>query len=159
MNLYEIAPEISMRSSDNRARGTNKSIEGTLLYVTELVGDPDEALIIDSDLGEDRGRHLELLHVIDLEHTPSNPDAHMGIQYRLDALAAKLRTLKWDVVTMLLFGFAEDKIPKRAKQIQATLIAFRPNNTRSAGKQESLCASIKRKVGCPVIILRKGSNS
>ncbi len=148
-----------MRSSENRARGTNKSIEGTLLYVTELVGDPDEALTIDSDLGEDHGRHLELLHVIDLEHTPSNPDAQMGIQYRLDALAAKLRTLKWDVVTMLLFGFAEDKIPKRAKQIQATLIAFRPNNTPSAGKQECLCASIKRKVGCPVVVLRKRSNS
>ncbi|MDR5729648.1 MAG: hypothetical protein RB191_19700 [Terriglobia bacterium] len=85
--------------------------------------------------------------MIDLEHTPSNPDAQMGIQYRLDTLAAKLRKPKWDVVTILLLGFAEDKIPKRVKQIKATPIAFRPNNTSSAERQESLCASIKSKVG------------
>lgn len=147
-----------MKSREKKARATNKPIGGTLLYVTELVDDPDEALTIDSDLGENHGRHLELVHVIDLEHTPSNPDAHMGIQYRLDALAAKLRKLKWDVVTILLFGFAEDKIPKRAKQIKATLIAFRPNNTPFAGRQERLCARIERKARCPVIVLRKNSN-
>ncbi|MHB2007351.1 MAG: hypothetical protein ACYDC6_13590 [Acidobacteriaceae bacterium] len=147
-----------MESRGEKTRTTNESEGGTLLYVTEMVDDPDEALAIDSGLGKNHGRHLELVHVIDLDHTPSSPDAQMGIQYRLDALAAKLRKLKWDVVTMLLFGFAEDKIPKRAKQIKATLIAFRPNNTPSSGRQDSLCASIKRKVSCPVTVLRKHSN-
>ncbi len=148
-----------MESRGKKKRATNDPEGGTLLYVPELVDDPDEAHTIDSGLAKNHGRHLELVHVIDLEHTPSSPAAQMGIQYRLDALAAKLRKLKWDVVTMLLFGFAEDKIPKRAKQIKATLIAFRPNSTPSSGGQDSLCASIKRRVSCPVTVLRKHSHS
>lgn len=41
-----------MRSRENKTRATNKPIGGTLLYVTEAVDDPNEALTIDSGLAD-----------------------------------------------------------------------------------------------------------
>lgn len=157
MDLFQFVPGMCVESHHRPGPTTIKATGATVLYVTELVNDLDEALPIDSDLGENRSRHLRLVHVVNLAHTPSSPDASKGFQYGLDALAAKLRKLKWDVVTMLLFGCAEDKTPKRARQVKATLIAFRSSSVASAESEEGLCTAMKRKAGCPVVVLRRQS--
>ena len=142
-----------MRNCSDRHTATNNSQAGTLLYVTDLVNDSDESLDFAYQLAEDQGIHLELVHVVDVGHSSSRPDAQMGIQYRLEALASRLRHVKTTVVSSLLFGSPEDVISKRASAIKAKLIAFAGNSSSSARSHEGLVIRLKRKVGCPVVVL------
>ena len=142
-----------MGNCSDRPNATESSQAGTLLYVTDLVNDSDESLDVACQLAEKQGIHLELVHVVDLGHSSSRPDAQMGIQYRLEALASRLRRLKRNVESSLLFGSPEDVISKRASAIKAKLIAFAGNSSSSALSQEGLVIRLKRKVGCPVVTL------
>ena len=145
--------ESGMRNS-TRSGATNGSEPGTLLYVTDVVmSDSDEGLDAACELADRTGSQLELIHVVDLGKAPSKPDAHMGIQYRLEMLARKLRHLKRNVASILLFGSPEDVISKRAADIKARLIAFGRNGSSSPESQHGLVRRIMRRVACPVIFL------
>jgi nucleotide-binding universal stress UspA family protein len=136
--------------------GTSLSVttDGPLIYVTDAgLGDCDEALHAACDLAESNGSQLEILHVVDLVDAPSMPDAHMGIQSRLDRLAQRLRHLKRNVVSILLFGRPEDVIAKRAADVRARLIAFGHLGTSSSGRRQGMVRRIMQRVACPVIIL------
>ena len=145
--------ESGMRNS-TRSGATSRSAPRTLLYVTDLVmSDSDEGLDAAYELADRTGSQLELIHVVDLGHAPSKPDAHMGIQYRLEMLARKLQHLKANVASILLFGSPEDVISKRAADIKARLIAFGRNGSSSPEAQHGLVKRIMRRVACPVVFL------
>lgn len=142
-----------MRSSESVTIETNSPTGGMLLYVTDLVNDTNEDLDLACELAASHGIHLEMIHVVDLDHAHSNPDAQMSIQFRLDALATSLRHLKRNVASILLFGSPEDVISRRAKEIKANLIAFAFNGQPSAMAHDGLIKRVERKVACPVVVL------
>src|SRR5665213_1056356 len=109
---------------EERRPATNDSDERALLYVTDSVSDSPEFLAFALKVAERHGANLELLQVVDPGQASSNPDAHMGAQYNLEALARSLKALKKNAHALLLFGHPESVISKRAADIKATVIAF-----------------------------------
>ncbi len=126
---------------------------GELLYVTDLVNDSEDVLEFVCELAERQGAHLELLHVIDPEKASSRPDAQMGIQYALEALAHSLKSLKWNTRARLMFGHPEEVISKRAAESRATLIAFPVGDTSRKRVQNALIRSLTKTCACPVLML------
>ncbi len=112
--LNQVRQEERMGLSENEELAASNSGTGDLLYVTDLVSDNEGALEFASELAEKRSDQLELLYVIDREKASSRPDAQMGIQYALEALARSLKHLKRSTRVRLLFGRPEDVISKRA---------------------------------------------
>ena len=126
---------------------------GPLLYVTDLVNDSTESLDLAFELAVKHGVRLEMIHVVDLNRTQSNPDGQMSIQFRLDALARSLRHLKQSVTSILLFGCPEDIIARRAHEIKAKLIAFTRHDEPLSATQAALVKRVGCKVACPVVVL------
>lgn len=129
------------------------SARGTLLYVTDLVNDSRESLDLALELAASHGARLEMIHVVDLDHTQSDPEGQMGIQFRLEALARSLRHLKQNVPSFLLFGPPEDVITRHANEIKAKVIAFARHGQSSAAAQASMVKRLGSKVACPVVVL------
>lgn len=125
---------------------------GTILYVTDLTSDSDETLASACDMADRNCVAIELVHVVDVAREPSNPDAQMGILYRLETLAHRLKNLGRNVVTLLLFGTLEDVIAKRARDTKARMVVFGTNEPCSTALQERL-SRIRRRVPCPVAII------
>ena len=130
-----------------------QAADGMLLYVTDLTSDSNEDLDHAFALAEQHGVSLEMIHVVDLAKSHSTPDAQMGIQFRLEALAQRLRHLKRNVVSLLLFGSPEEVISTRATQIRARIIAFARSHPAAAAHQAALVKRLGSKVGCPVVVL------
>jgi nucleotide-binding universal stress UspA family protein len=126
---------------------------GPVLYVTEAGSDTDDALEAVCDLADAKHGQIELIHVVDLAHVASKPDAHMGIQHRLEMLARKLKKVERNVVSVLLFGSPEDVISKRATEVRAKLIAFDSYSGSSPKARRGLIDRLMRRVSCPVVIL------
>lgn len=125
----------------------------TLLFVTDLVSDSRDALDLAYELSVSRGICLEMVHVVDLSHSQSRPDAQMDIQFQLEMLARSVRHVKENVASILLFGAPEEVIAKHAKEIRAALIAFALNGCPEAGTQEALAKRVRCRVSCPVVLL------
>ncbi len=142
--------EAIMTIRGNKRLATSDSDTGALLCVTDFVGDGRAFLEFTSKLAEKHGTHIELLHVVNPEQTPSKPDAQIGAQYCLEALARTLKTLKRDARALLLFGRPEDVIAKRAADIRATLIALTFDGA-ARDKNKTLAHSLKVKCACPVV--------
>lgn len=134
----------------NKRLARSGSDTGALLCITDLVGDRQDFLQFASRLAEKHGTHIELLHVVNPEHTPSKPDAQTGTQYCLEALARTLKTLKRDARALLLFGRPEDVIAKRAADIRATLVALAFDGS-ARDKNNTLAHSLKLRCACPVV--------
>ena len=130
-----------------------KPTAGTLLFVTDLVSDSRDALDLAYELSVSRGICLEMVHVVDLSHAQSRPDAQMDIQFQLEMLARSVRHFKKNVASILLFGSPDDVIAKRAKEIRAALIAFAFKGHPAAATQEALAKRVRSKVSCPVVFL------
>lgn len=145
-----------MKFDEGLTRAEDKTSPATFVCVTDCVGANEEALDCASDLAERHGAHLELLHVIDPGHTPSAPDAQMGIQFRLESLARSLRRLKKDAEARLLYGCPEEVIAKRVAEIQATLIAFLLNGSATDQSQKRLARLLTRRCACPVLAIPPG---
>jgi nucleotide-binding universal stress UspA family protein len=126
---------------------------GTLLFVTDPAKDSLNVLEFACALAKRHGARLELVHVIDPEHIPSMPDAQMGIQHRLEALARSLRNLNRSARAILLFGKAEHVLRERAEKLKATLIAIALNGSATDRVQKRLAADLARKCDCPVLTL------
>ena len=142
-----------MKDQDAITVNTNSATKGTLLYMTELDSDSSESLDLASNLALKNGIGLEMIHVVDLNHSYPGPDGQMGIQFRLDALARTLRGLKRSVTSILMFGSPEDVVTRRAQEINARLIAFPSHGQRSAAAQEAMVKRVGSKVACPVVVL------
>ena len=141
-----------MGFSGNGELAASNSGAGGLLYVTDLVSDSQDVLEFACELAERQGAQLELLHVIDPEKASSRPDAQMGIQYSLEALARSLRNLKRNTRARLLFGHPEDVISKRATETRATLIAFPVTDASNNRAQKALVRHLTQSCTCPVLM-------
>jgi nucleotide-binding universal stress UspA family protein len=126
---------------------------GTLLFVTDPAKDSLNVLEFACALAKRHRARLELVHVIDPEHVPSMPDAQMGIQHRLEALARSLRNLNRSARAILLFGKPECVLRERAENVKATLIAIALNGSATDRVQKRLAEDLARKCDCPVLTL------
>jgi nucleotide-binding universal stress UspA family protein len=126
---------------------------GTLLFVTDPAKDSLNVLEFACALAQRHRARLELVHVIDPEHIPSMPDAQMGIQHRLEALARSLRNLNQSARAILLFGKPEHVLRKRAEDLKATLIAIALNGSATDRIQKRLADDLSRNCDCPVLTL------
>src|ERR1017187_9331155 len=124
---------------------------GTLLVVADfLTGSPD-ILDFACRLAERHNADLQLLHVIDPEHTPSSPDAQMGAQFSLEMLAQRARALKRSAVSLLSFGCPENVIPRRAAEVNASLVVLPLNGSAGDRPQKKLVKRLREKCDCPVL--------
>jgi len=125
---------------------------GALLYVTDLVSDRQEVLEFACELAENHGATLEILHVIDPHETRSSPDAQMGIQFNLEALARNLRKLRTGTQAHLLFGRPEVVISRRALDTRAALIAISESAPSNQRIQRALVRRLSQTCTCPVLL-------
>lgn len=142
-----------MSTDSRRTAATRLEPRETLLYVTDLLSDSDETLASACKLAEDHDADVELVHVIDVTRAPSRPDGQMGIQYRLERLGHRLKSVGEHVKSLLLFGSAEDVIPRRAGDIGAKLIAFGTGGSPCTVGQQKLIHSVTQRVTCPVVTI------
>jgi nucleotide-binding universal stress UspA family protein len=126
---------------------------GRLLFVTDPIKDSQNLLEFACALAQRHRAHLELVHVIDPGHIPSMPDAQMGIQYRLEALARSLRHLNRSARAVLLFGKPAHVLRERAEDLKAALIAIALNGSATDRVQKRLAADLSRNCDCPVLTL------
>jgi nucleotide-binding universal stress UspA family protein len=126
---------------------------GTLLFVTDPAKDSLNVLEFACALAQRHRARLELVHVIDPGHILSMPDAQMGIQYRLEALARSLRNLNRSAQAVLLFGKPLHVLRERAEDVKATLIAIALNGSATDRVQKRLAKDLARKCDCPVLTL------
>ncbi len=126
---------------------------GTLLFVTDPVKDSQNVLEFACALAQRYRARLELVHVIDPGHISSMPDAQMGIQYRLEALARGLQSLNRSAQAILLFGKPELVLAERAVDIKATLIAIALNGSATDRVQKRLAGALSLKCDCPVLTI------
>ena len=129
---------------------------GTLLFITDPAKDSLNVLEFACALAQKHRARLELVHVIDPEHIPTMPDAQIGIQYRLEALARSLRNLNRSARAVLLFGKPEHVLRERAEDLKATLIAIALNGSATDRVQKRLAEDLARKCDCPVLTLSPG---
>ena len=135
-------------------RSTGGSIDaGTLLFVTDPAEDSLNVLEFACALAQKHRARLELVHVIDPEHVPAMPDAQMGIQYRLEALARSLRNLNTSARAILLFGKPGHVLRERAEDVKAILIAIALNGSATDRVQKRLAEELSRNCDCPVLML------
>lgn len=132
---------------------TSSRKAGTLLFVADFVtGNPD-VLDFACELAERQNADLQLLHVIDPERTHSSPDAQMGAQYSLEMLAQKARALKRSAVSLLSFGSPENVIPKRAAEVNASLVVLPLNGSAADRLQRRLARRLRSRCSCPVLAI------
>jgi nucleotide-binding universal stress UspA family protein len=124
---------------------------GTLLFVTNPANDSQPVLEFACALAQKHHACLELVHVVDPGHISSMPDAQMGIQYKLEALARNLRSLSRSAQAILLFGKPEHVLLERAEEIKAILIAIALNGSATDRVQKRLAGYLARKCHCPVL--------
>lgn len=141
-----------MQRDSRKIPGKQQSTTGTILYVTDLKSDSDETLAAACDMADSSHADIELIHVVDVMHVPSTPDAQMSILYRLETLARRLNKLRRHIVPRLLFGTLEDTVAKRACDINARMVVFGNDSSSPTGLQERL-ARIRQRVPCPVWII------
>ncbi len=140
MELYEIDKPV-----------TRDCKTGTLLFVVDfLTGNPD-VLDFACELAEKQNAYLELLQVIDPGHTHSSPDAQMGAQYSFEMFAQRASALKRSATSLLSFGHPENEIPRRAAEVNASLVVLPLNGSADDRLQKSLVRRLRRKCDCPVL--------
>jgi nucleotide-binding universal stress UspA family protein len=142
-----------MQMNEKRYEAAKNSRGGTILLVTEVGNDSQEALDFASELAEKNDAQLHLLHVINPEQAPSTPDGQMGMQYRLEILARSLRNLKKRAKATRLFGIPERVIPKRAADTKAGLVLVASNGSESDRVRKRLVKHLIQKCECPVVVL------
>src|ERR1700684_2976644 len=131
------SPGDNMPTHEHSSTADN-SHAGTLLFVTNPAGDSQPVLEFACAFAQRHRARLELVHVVDPEHISSMPDAQMGIQYKLEALARNLRTLSRSARAILLFGKPEHVLRERAQDIKAILIAIALNGSATDRVQKRM---------------------
>ena len=123
----------------------------TLLFVADVVTGSPDVLDFACELAERQNARLQLLQVIDPEHAFSSPDAQMGSQYSLEMLTQNAKRPKRCAVSLLSFGCPEKVIPRRAEEVNASLVILPLNGSASDRVQKSLVRRLRGKCDCPVL--------
>jgi nucleotide-binding universal stress UspA family protein len=145
------SPGDNMPTHEHTSSTADSSHTGTLLFVTNPANDSQPVLEFACALAQKHRARLELVHVVDPGHISSMPDAQMGIQYKLEALARNLRSLSRSAQAILLFGKPEHVLRERAEEIKAILIAIALNGSATDRVQKRLAGYLARKCHCPVL--------
>ena len=116
-----------MEIDENKDFGPGNRRTDTLLFVADFVNGSQDVLDLACEIADRYNVHLQLLHVIDPERAPSSPDGQMGSQYSLEMLADRVRAMKRSAVSLLSFGSPECVIPRRAAEVNATVIVISLN--------------------------------
>ena len=140
-----------MRIGENWKPITSNSETRTLLFVVDFVTGSPDVLDFACELSERQNAHLQLLHVVDPERTYSSPDGQMGAQFSLEMLAKRARALKKSTVSLLSFGSPEKEIPRRAAEVNASLVVFPLNGATTDRLQKKLVRRLRGKCDCPVL--------
>jgi nucleotide-binding universal stress UspA family protein len=142
---------MAMGMNENERQVTSNCKTGTLLFVADFVTGRSEVLDFACELAERQNSDLQLLHVIDPEHTHSSPDAQMEDQFSLDMLAQRARALKRSAVSLLSFGRPENVIPRRAAEVNASVVVLPLNGSAADRLQKKLVRRLRGKCECPVL--------
>lgn len=154
-----------MGIDENEKPVTSNCKTGTLLFVADFVTGGRDVLDFACELAERQNADLQLLHVIDPEHTYSSPDAQMGAHFSLEMLAQRARALKRSAVSLLSFGSPERVIPRRAAEVNASMVVLPLNGSAADRLQKRLASRLRGKCNCPVlavpreVLLDTGANS
>ena len=154
-----------MGIDENEKPVTSNRKTGTLLFVADFVTESRDVLDFACELAVRQNADLQLLHVIDPEHTHSSPDAQMGAQFSLEMLAQRARALKRSAVSLLSFGCPENVIPRRAAEVSASLVVLPLNGSAGDRLQKRLARRLRGKCNCPVlavprdVLLNSGTSS
>src|SRR5580693_5810256 len=140
-----------MRIGENWKPITSNCETRTLLFVVDFVTGSPDVLDFASELSERQNAHLQLLHVVDPERTYSSPDGQMGAQFSLEMLAKRARALKKSTVSLLSFGSPEKEIPRRAAEVNASLVVLPLNGATTDRLQKKLVRRLRGKCDCPVL--------
>lgn len=145
--------EMTMKIAASKIAVASHSKTSTLLFVVDFVtGNPD-VLDFACRFAETQNASLQLLHVVDLEHTHSSPDAQMGAQFNLEMHVQRARALKRSTMSLLSFGSPENEIPRRAAEVNASLIVLPLNGNAADRSQDRLVQQLKTKCECPVLAI------
>jgi K+-sensing histidine kinase KdpD len=125
----------------------------TFLFVVDAVTGNPGILDFACKLAERQNARLHLLHVVDLEHTHSSPDAQMGAQFSLEMHAQRARTLKTSTTSLLSFGSPATEIPRRAVEVNASLVVLPLDGAEAYPSQQGLVQQLRTKCDCPVLAL------
>jgi hypothetical protein len=159
--LYQ--QEISMEIDENKEFGMCKRRTETLLFIADFVNGSQDVLDLACEIAAIHNANLQLLHVIDPEHAPSSPDGQMGSQFSLEMLADRMRALKRSAVSLLSFGSPEYVIPRRAAEVNATVVVIPLNGSATDRLQKRLIKRLRGKCDCPVLAIspmaRKGMST
>jgi nucleotide-binding universal stress UspA family protein len=142
---------MTMGINENQRQVTSNCKTGTLLFVADFVTGTSDVLDFACELAERQNAYLQLLHVIDPEHTHSSPDAQMEAQFSLDMLAQRARALKRSAVSLLSFGRPENVIPRRAAEVNASVVVLPLNGSAADRLQKKLVRRLRGKCDCPVL--------
>jgi hypothetical protein len=129
---------MAMGMNENERQITSNCKTGTLLFVADFVTGRSEVLDFACELAERQNSDLQLLHVIDPEHTHSSPDAQMEDQFSLDMLAQRARALKRSAV-------------RRAAEVNASVVVLPLNGSAADRLQKKLVRRLRGKCECPVL--------
>ena len=140
-----------MGIDENEKPATSNCKTGTLLFVVDFVTGSRDILNFACELAERQNANLQLLHVIDPEHTHSSPDAQMGAQFSLEMLAQRARALKRSAGSLLSFGCPENVIPRRAAEVSASLVVLPLNGSAADRLEKRLVRRLRGKCDCPVL--------
>jgi Universal stress protein family len=155
--------EIGMEIDENKDFSTGYRRTGTLLFVADFVNGSQDVLDLACEMAEMRNAHLQLLHVIDLETAPSNPDGQMGSQFGMEMFAERVRAMKRSAVSLLAFGCPELVIPRRAAEVNASVIVIPLSGSANDVSQKKLVRRLMEKCDCPVLtippIVRDGKSA
>ena len=140
-----------MGINENERQVTSNCNTGTLLFIADFVTGRSDVLDFACELAERQNADLHLLHVIDPEYSHSTPDAQMVAQFSLDMLAQRARALKRNAVSLLSFGRPENVIPRRAAEVNASVVVLPLNGSAADRLQKRLVRRLRGKCDCPVL--------
>ncbi len=125
----------------------------TLLFVADFMNGSQDVFDVACEIADRYDAQLQLLNVIDPEHAPSSPDGQMGCQYRFEKLANKIRAMNRSAVSCLSYGSPECVIPRRAAEVNATVIVIPLSRSTNDQDQKRLVRQLTRKCDCPVLAI------
>ena len=148
-----VLSEMTMKIAASKIAVASPSKAGTVLFVVDFVTGNPGILDFACKFAEWQNASLQLLQVIDLDHTHSSPDAQMGAQFNLEMHAQRARALKRSAMSLLSFGSPETEIPRRAAEVNASFVVLPLNLVAAYPFQKRLVEQLRTKCDCPVLAL------
>jgi len=96
---------------------------------------------------------VDILHVVDVRHSPTVPEAAMDAQYNCELVAAYMRREGLKVSQTLLFGKPDTQIVEQSRERRSSLILL-PLGSREHLTSDHVASSVIRNAAVPVMTCR-----